>query len=92
MKKIKASIRIPVICVLVLGGLLFGVIRYQRIMRAIPTVWYPSIRVFQTNQGYEVYLLEGNRIDGSMYFSADGQLLRSRNIKAIDEENVADFL
>lgn len=92
MKKIKPYHFVILISVLALGILLLFQIPYYRIMNNTPSVWYPTLRVFQTHSGYHVYLLDGKRIHGSICFSADGQLLDCWNVKPITEDNSATFL
>lgn len=92
MKNIRLHYVIILISALLLGVLLFCFIRYQEILHKEPTVWYPSIRVFQSNNGYTAYFLEEKRIAGSMSFSKDRQLLRNWNLEAINTDDAPDFL
>ena len=92
MKKISLYLSLIFILIVVLGGCLFCLVRYQQIMYSEPYIWYPSIRVFQTNNGYSVYFLKGMHIEGSLHFSASGQFLRRHNVVAIYTEDAEVFL
>lgn len=92
MKKFRRCFVVVLIPVLLLGVLLFYFIRYQEIVYGEPTVWYPSIRVFQNDNGFTVYFLEETHISGSMRFSEDLQLLRNWNLEAINAEDAPGFL
>lgn len=91
MRKIKTRLIAAVVLALLLGGLAFGLIRRQQILHTEPIVWYPSVRVFETHNGYKVYFLEGEHIQGSLYFSKDRQLKEHWNVNAIGSENAAVF-
>ena len=67
-------------------------INYRQLEQEIPEVWYPTLYVYKTNDGYKIYRYDNNHLSGTVRLDSDGSILRTWKTKLVQIDDPASLI